>query len=176
VDAATWLATDILPQVQGSVPDAHLHLVGSNPTPAVLALAGEHVTVHGYVTDETLAGLYRRVGAAVVPLQYGAGVKGKVIEAIAQRVPLVTTDIGAEGIPDADRVMWIENTSEAMAACLARILQGSEDLSRLDEHEAWLREHFDQQRAAASLREAIPELSDKAGAAPERDAGVGSAA
>lgn len=169
VDAATWIAADVLPRLLETVPQAHLHLVGSNPTPPVLELAGDHVTVHGYVSDAVLAQLYRRVGAAVVPLQYGAGVKGKVIEAIAQHVPLVTTDIGAEGIPHADRVMWIENSGEAIAACLARILAGGEDLSRLEQHESWLSAHFDQRQATAALREAIPELSGgtAAASAPE---------
>jgi len=159
VDAATWLARDILPLVRREMPGAHLHLVGSNPTPAVLDLAGAAVTVHGYVSDAALTALYRKIGAAVVPLQYGAGVKGKVIEAIAHHVPLVTTDIGAEGIPDAEEVMWIENTTEAIARRIAGILSGAESVgARLDGHEAWLSRHFDREQAADCLREAIPGL------------------
>ena len=176
MDAATWLATDILPRVHALVPGAHLHLVGSNPTPAVLKLAGEEVTVHGYVSDGALTNLYRRVGAAVVPLQYGAGVKGKVIEAIFHHVPLVTTDIGAEGIPDAEAVMWIENSAEAIAVRLASVLSGEADFTRLNAHSAWLREHFDQQRAAACLREAIPQLPGREGGQASAPSAIDSAA
>jgi glycosyltransferase involved in cell wall biosynthesis len=160
VDAATWLVEAILPPLRERVPDVHLHLVGSNPTPEVLALAGDGVTVHGYVADEVLAELYRRVGTAVVPLQYGAGVKGKVIEAVSHHVPLVTTDIGAEGIPEADRVMWIENTAEDLAARLAAILAGEESVAeKLEGHAAWLARHFDATLALDTLRADMPALA-----------------
>ena len=157
VDAATWLVEEILPRIHQHLPSARLHLVGSNPPDSVRALAGNAVTVHGYVSDEELTALYRRVGAAVVPLRYGAGVKGKVIEAIASHVPLVTTDVGAEGIPDCEAVMWIENTAELLAQRLVRILSGDEDVgARLGQHEAWLATHFDTRRAAEVLARDLP--------------------
>jgi len=159
VDAALWLAEEILPAVREQVTDAHLHIVGSNPPPDVTRLAGDHVTVHGFVSDERLTELYRSVGAAVVPLQYGAGVKGKVIEAIAHHVPLVTTDIGAEGIPEAERVMWIENSPAGIAQQLAEILSNIElTKEKLDQHESWLQSHFDADRAAQLLQVDRPAL------------------
>ena len=157
VDAATWLVDEILPRVHETLPAATLHLVGSNPPDSVRELAGDTVTVHGYVTDEELAALYRRVGAAIVPLRYGAGVKGKVIEAIAAHVPLVTTEVGAEGIPDCEAVMWIENTAEHLAQRLVAILSGEENIeARLGQHEDWLATHFDTRRAAEVLARDLP--------------------
>lgn len=162
VDAAMWLVEEILPRVHATLPTATLHLVGSNPPDSVRELAGDTVTVHGYVTDEELAALYRRVGAAVVPLRYGAGVKGKVIEAIAAHVPLVTTEVGAEGIPDCEAVMWIENTAEHLAQRLVAILTGEEDIeARLGQHEGWLATHFDTLRAAEVLARDLPPAVDQ---------------
>lgn len=159
VDAALWLAEDILPAVRDVVPDVHLHLVGSNPPTDVLGLACEGITVHGYVSDEALEALYRRVAAVVVPLRYGAGVKGKLIEAIANHVPVVTTDIGVEGIPDAETVMWIENTASAIARQVSVLLLGDESAStKLERHAAWLHEYFDLECAADVLRADIPRL------------------
>ncbi|MFT7288564.1 MAG: GT2 family glycosyltransferase/glycosyltransferase involved in cell wall biosynthesis [Halieaceae bacterium] len=159
VDAACWLAGDILPRISAEIGDVHLHLVGSNATEAVKALAGESITVHGFLSDEALDALYRRAAAAVVPLRYGAGVKGKVIEAVRQNVPLVTTDIGAEGIPDAESVFLLANTAEDIARSLVDLLQGDRHLAaRMSRYEDWLAEHFSLGRAAAVLAGDIPGL------------------
>ena len=153
VDAAMWLANEILPRVIASIPGARLHLVGSNPPASVLELASEHIEVHGYISDAALQALYRRVGAAVVPLQYGAGVKGKVVEAVAAGVPVVTTDVGAEGIPDAEDVMWIENSAETIASRLSSLLGEAEDPApKLNGQQDWLANHFDKTKAVEALK------------------------
>ena len=173
VDAARWFVEDILPRVSAAVPDCHLHLVGSNPNSAVKALAGANVTVHGYVDDAVLESLYRDVGLAVVPLRYGAGVKGKVLEAVQHNVPLVTTTIGAEGIPDADEVLWIADEADAVADAVIAILDGSADTGeRMARYAGWLAQHFSRGRAEALglIREArkerrmtAQELAERAG-------------
>ena len=61
----------------------------------------------GFVTDEELNRLYKDTRITVVPLRYGAGVKGKVVEAIYKGSVIVTTSVGAEGIPDAEEVMTV---------------------------------------------------------------------
>ncbi len=53
----------------------------------------------GFVSEEELSRLYAECRMVVVPLRYGAGVKGKVVEAIYNGAPIVTTSVGAEGIP-----------------------------------------------------------------------------
>ncbi len=99
VDAAAWLVDEIMPLVWQKLPQTRVSLVGSKPTDQVLQLAGPQVEVTGYVSDEELARRYGGARVAVVPLRYGAGVKGKVVEALQNGVPLVTTPIGAQGIP-----------------------------------------------------------------------------
>ncbi len=154
VDAVSWLVADIMPLVWERYPELCLHIVGSNPTEAVKALAGERVQLHGYVSDEALSALYRTVRLAVVPLRYGAGVKGKVLEAVQQNVPLVVTPIGAEGIPEADNVMTIADTAQAFAEGIMRVQEGdAETLQKLPHYSDWLRAHFSKQRAAEILVE-----------------------
>lgn len=159
VDAAVWLVQEILPAVLESVPNARLHLVGSNAPAEVLDLASESVLVHGYVSDDTLDELYRQVGLVVVPLRFGAGIKGKIIEAIANHVPVVTTEIGVEGIPECESVMWVENTATSIADRInALLLDRDLTTEKLDRHEQWLQTHFDLEGAAAMLRADIPAL------------------
>lgn len=123
VDAAKWLATDIFPQVLAEVPTAKLLLVGSNPTDEVKQLAGPAIAVTGYVSDEELKSLYARAGVAVVPLRFGAGVKGKVIESLHYGLPLVSTPVGMQGLAGLDEVATISDDARAIAAAIVRLMQ-----------------------------------------------------
>ena len=95
-DAVVWFVNEILPLVRAQVPLAHLTIVGSEPTPAVYALQSDHVSVLGWVPDVEPS--YEMARIAVAPLRFGAGVKGKVGEAMSLGVPMVMTPIASEGM------------------------------------------------------------------------------
>lgn len=122
VDAAQWLVGKILPRVLERLPGVRLHLVGSNPTDAVKALAGPHVLVTGYVSDEVLQDYYARSRVAVVPLRFGAGVKSKVVEALQQGLPLVTTTVGAQGLEGVEQVARVADDEASLAQALVQLL------------------------------------------------------
>ena len=77
---------------------------------------GNGIIVKGFVSEEELAELYATSRIVIVPLRYGAGVKGKVVEAIYNGSAIVTTSIGAEGIAQAERVMKIADEPADFAA------------------------------------------------------------
>ncbi|MEO0437603.1 MAG: glycosyltransferase [Pseudomonadota bacterium] len=159
VDAADWLVKDIMPALRERLDSPHLHLVGSNPPEAVQGLACSDVTVHGYLSDAELDQLYREAAIAVVPLRFGAGVKGKVIEAIAQGLPLVTTTIGAEGIPAAADVMWIAGNAKTFSDLICTILNSDEKRKeKLSRYQSWLEEHFSRRAASLALAADRPDL------------------
>src|SRR5204862_2652020 len=87
LDAALWLAEVIFPRVLAARPNARLAIVGSNPPEALRALAGSAIEITGYVNDQALMQYYDKSRVAMVPLRFGAGVKGKVAEAISAGVP-----------------------------------------------------------------------------------------
>jgi glycosyltransferase involved in cell wall biosynthesis len=122
VDAAKFLMLDVIPRLEARVGLVQVTLAGSNPTQEVLDFANESTTVTGYVTDEELSKLYNSHRASIVPLRFGAGVKGKVVESLSYGLPLVTTSIGAQGIVDLDKVVSISDDAEGLAAGLARLL------------------------------------------------------
>ena len=101
VDAAQWLATEILPRIRARRPGVALAIVGSNPTPQVRALAGDGVEVTGFVPDAELLRRYAGARVAICPLRFGAGVKMKVVEAMHAGLPLVTTPVGVQGLAGA---------------------------------------------------------------------------
>lgn len=121
VDAAVWLVQEILPLITQRLPGVRLFLVGSNPTDEVQSLESEGVVVTGYVDDVTLARFYRDARMALVPLRYGAGVKSKVVEALQQGLPLVTTSVGAQGLPGLDGACSVVDDAEAIAIAVCRL-------------------------------------------------------
>ncbi|MBD9369583.1 glycosyltransferase [Xanthomonas sp. XNM01] len=122
VDAAVWLVEEVMPLVWQRLPQVNVSLVGSKPTARVQQLEGVRVEVTGYVSDDELAQRYARARVAVVPLRYGAGVKGKVVEALQNGVPLVTTPTGAQGIPGVSDVAVIAGTPAGIADGIVAML------------------------------------------------------
>lgn len=123
IDAAAWLVREILPLVRVQVPAVRLVLAGSHPTAEVLALAdGDRISVTGNLSEAELAAAYLAARVSIVPLRVGAGVKGKVVEALQQGLPLVTTSIGAEGIPGLEQVVPVTDDAAGLAAGLGTLL------------------------------------------------------
>ncbi|HWJ95686.1 MAG TPA: glycosyltransferase, partial [Telluria sp.] len=124
VDAAKWLVQAILPLVRSRMNAAvHLWLVGSNPTDDVRQLAGDGVSVTGYVSDEALLHMYAHARVAVVPLRVGAGMKGKVIEALQYGVPLVTTPVGAQGLEGLESIATVSGDEQLLAERICDLLR-----------------------------------------------------
>ena len=141
VDAAEWLVHEVMPEVWRHDPEVKLSLVGSNPTERVQALAGPRVEVTGFVSDPELQRRYGAARVAVVALRFGAGVKSKVVEALQQGLPLVTTTVGAQGLDGLETVTAVADEPVAIAQAVIRLL---------DNDDAWLTTS----RAAAAFAEA----------------------
>ena len=102
-DAILWFAAEILPRVRARVPDATLAVVGRNPTAPVKALDGANgITVTGSVPD--VRPYLERGAAFVVPIRIGGGTRLKIYEAMAMERAVVSTAVGAEGLPVRDGV------------------------------------------------------------------------
>ncbi len=118
-----WFVNEVLPLIQAHVADVHIHLVGSNPTPDVRALAGAAVSVTGFVTDDELMGYYARSRVVVAPLRYGGGMKGKVAEAMRFGLPTVTSPAGAQGLDDAKSFLAVAESADGFAREVVRLLR-----------------------------------------------------
>ena len=118
IDAAAWLCSEIMPQVLKTHPDVVLTLAGADPPLAVRRLAGENIEVPGYVDD--IDSLLDSSRVFVAPLRYGAGIKGKILRALAVGIPVVTTPIGAEGIFE-DRELPLAVTAVEITARIVEL-------------------------------------------------------
>lgn len=122
-DGLMWFIKDIFPQIIKRQSNIRLIVAGSNPTDEIKALNSDRVIVKGYVSDEELELLYSQCRVAVVPLRFGAGVKGKVVESCFYGLPVVTTSIGAEGLKGVEAIMMIADETGSFATNVTTIYQ-----------------------------------------------------
>jgi sugar transferase (PEP-CTERM/EpsH1 system associated) len=97
-DGMLYFVREVLPLIRRDEPSATLSIVGRSPTPAVARLAADYgVEVTGRVDDVrphmAAASVY------IVPLRIGGGTRLKIFEAMAMGLPVVSTAVGAEGLP-----------------------------------------------------------------------------
>ena len=143
ITAAIWLVNTIWPLVIAQRPDLQLLIVGKNPPNDLKS--DESVEILGYV--DNLSELLNSVGLGVAPLLEGAGVKGKVLSALAHGLPMVTTSIGAEGIINNERhcdaITQADSTEAFAAEILAYFeLNQEEHQRRAENGKQFIDEHF----------------------------------
>jgi len=159
VDAAVWFVRDILPLLRAKMPQIFTILAGSFPPPAVTGLANQQVLVTGYIPDTVLEWFYRSATVAILPLRFGGGIKGKLIEALRFGLPVVTTTPGAQGLPQPDAYVSIGDTAELFAERIAELIENPElaqarALRGLD----YIQQEFAYSSVAARMAVDIPEL------------------
>ncbi len=96
IDAVTWFASEVMPRIAQSAPQARFYIVGMNPTATVSALAGPRVAVTGKVDD--VRPYVQHAKVAVAPLRVARGVQNKVFEAMAMGRPVIVSSVVAKGI------------------------------------------------------------------------------
>ena len=166
VDAASFLLAEVIPLLEVSVGPVTVTLAGSNPTEAVRRLAGRDVRVTGHVSEEELKALYYCHRVSIVPLRFGAGVKGKVVESLSHGLPFVTTSIGAQGIEGLGEVVPVHDDPVRIAAALAVLL--SDDATWLRQSHAqtaFATAMFSREAVRASVMSSFAALEDSVGGA-----------
>lgn len=130
IDGVLWYIKEIYPLLKIKRPDIKTFIIGSNVPEEIQKLESEKIVITGFVTDSQLDDFYINCRLAIVPLRYGAGVKGKVVEAMYNQIPVVTTSIGAEGINGAEKCLFIKDDPASFAE---EILKVYDDLVLLSE-------------------------------------------
>jgi glycosyltransferase involved in cell wall biosynthesis len=130
IDAVRWFVDGIYPLIRQQRPDVEFDVVGARPPAELLALndAGLGINVTGYVEDPTP--YQQRAAVMVVPLLAGGGMRVKILNAMAEGIPIVSTTLGHEGIEvTPGRDILVGDTPEAFAAEVLRVLDDP-DLGR----------------------------------------------
>ncbi|PJF36898.1 MAG: hypothetical protein CUN49_03100 [Candidatus Thermofonsia Clade 1 bacterium] len=142
LDAALWLARDIFPRIKAREPEAELWLVGNGPPADLRAFADEAIHVTGHVP--ALEPYYARAALFLSPLRFGAGIKNKILEAMAMALPVIATSLSLDGIAFAEGVRLAETAADfaeqacallADAALRARL--GAANRAVIEAHYTW---------------------------------------
>lgn len=148
IDAVLWFTKEILPGILIKQPDIKFYIIGSNAPLDIQNLADANVIVKGFVSDEELAQFYGKCRISVVPLRYGAGIKGKVIEAMRYGIPVVTTSIGAEGIEGAEQILCIEDDAQTMTERFVMLYNDRVALEKMSKESIeYIRNNFSEESA-----------------------------
>jgi len=121
VDAMKWFVHEVWPLIMKRIGKVNFYIIGSNPPKEILNLKNETIKVTGFVCDEELNEYYNNCRLVIAPLRFGAGVKGKIIDALYHGMPIVTTSIGAEGLQEAQDCLCIANDEQTFADEVCRL-------------------------------------------------------
>lgn len=107
VDAVLWYVAEVLPKIKQMLPGVNTYIIGSNAPESITSLADDGLEVVGFVPDMTP--WLERVRVSISPLRYGAGVKGKINQAMSHGLPVVGTSPSVEG-------MYLQDGLEVLVA------------------------------------------------------------
>ena len=112
VDAIKWYASEVMPLLSSLLPGVVTHVVGSNMTEEIQILHSDSLQILGHI--ENIEPLLNSARVSIAPLRYGAGVKGKVNEAMNHGIPVVATACAVEGmhLVFGEEVMVAESAQE----------------------------------------------------------------
>jgi glycosyltransferase involved in cell wall biosynthesis len=147
LEGLDWFWQNVWPVVRTRVPHARLTCIGKRPPQRILALNGEpNVEVLGYVPD--LTPYLAETAVLVVPLHAAGGMRVKILDAWCWGVPVVSTQIGAEGIAFRDgENLLVRDSPEAFASAIVQVLTDEEAGRRLRAAgRRWVEEHYDWRR------------------------------
>jgi sugar transferase (PEP-CTERM/EpsH1 system associated) len=154
-DAINYFTSQLMPLIKNRLPGVTLTVVGRNPYPALIELSRRDraIIVTGRVED--VRPYMERAAAYVVPLRIGGGTRLKIFEAMAMHKPIVSTTIGAEGLPVRHEAeLLLADKPEEFAAAVVRVLTDQEFAFHLGRRAARLvREQFGWNRVADRFAE-----------------------
>lgn len=163
VSAVQWFASAVWPHVREALPDVEFHILGAEAPDTVVALGKQSgIKVVGFVPE--LEPVLETLRVGVAPLQYGAGIKGKVAVTMGAGIPCVCTGVAAEGMGIKNDVhALIEDDPVRFAQAVVRLYNDEKAWSRLAKYGQAL---VDENYGNAANRASLLRVLDQAQALP----------
>jgi glycosyltransferase involved in cell wall biosynthesis len=163
IDGMRWFLDEVFPQIRAKRPGCTLAIVGRNPPASILEAARTPgITVTGTVPD--VRPYLWQSAVSIVPLRIGGGTRLKIFEAMAAGAPVVSTTIGAEGLPveDGDTIR-IGDTAERFAQhCLELLEQPARGHNLAQRAKQLVVENFSWEQVTRKFERAFPESKSPA--------------
>lgn len=123
-DAIQWFIEEILPLIRSQIPNVTLTVVGRNPFPRLIELSRKDssIVVTGRVPD--VRPFMEKASLYIVPIRIGGGTRLKIYEAMAMKLPVISTFVGAEGLPVEDgKEIFLRDDPHEFAAAAVKLLK-----------------------------------------------------
>lgn len=123
IDGVLWFVREVLPRVRERLPAVRMKIIGRNPPASICALAADPVIEVTGTVQEVQPHVHQ-CSLIAVPLLAGGGTRIKIFEAMAMGVPVISTTIGAEGLPVTHgQEIEIADDPQVFATSTLRLLQ-----------------------------------------------------
>ena len=133
VDAAEYLANEIMPLVWKERPEARLLLAGASPDRRVLALKADRITVSGWMDD--IRDSYASAKVFIAPMRIGTGLQNKLLEAMSMKIPSITTPLANDALQAKnEKEILIGKTAEDLSKQIFRLLSDEVIYKTLEEN------------------------------------------
>ena len=155
----------IWPKIRKQLPDTELHIYGSYPPPKATALHNPKTGFHikGWAKDAQEVMEQARV--CVAPLRFGAGIKGKLLDAMKLQTPNVTSEIGREGMLPQGELQWpgavADDIDEFVEQAVALYKDEEKWLKAQSQCHSILEAHYEQNRLGDKLIERLIALDSE---------------
>ncbi|MEZ8344940.1 glycosyltransferase [Vibrio splendidus] len=155
----------IWPKIRKQLPDTELHIYGSYPPPKATALHNPKTGFHikGWAKDAQEVMEQARV--CVAPLRFGAGIKGKLLDAMKLQTPNVTSEIGSEGMLSQGELQWpgavADDIDEFVEQAVALYKDEEKWLKAQSQCHSILEAHYEQNQLGDKLIERLTALESE---------------
>ena len=133
IDAATYLAKEVMPCLLRDHPELKLVICGANPAPTVQALASKNIIITGWVDD--MAEYYAQSRIFIAPMRLGTGLQNKLLEAMSMKLPCITSPLAGaplKGIAHGKEILVCSTTTGYVDA-VNHLLEDSESYASIAE-------------------------------------------
>jgi glycosyltransferase involved in cell wall biosynthesis len=164
-DAVVHFSQDILPRIQRELPKVRFSVVGRNPSKKLLSLALVNPAIQVTGAVEDIRPYVHAASVFIVPLRIGSGTRIKIFEAMAMAKPVVSTSIGAEGLPVAhERELFIADSPTEFANRTVQLLKDSKIRQQMGNSARRLVEsRYGWQQVADKFEQALLDITKKRG-------------
>jgi glycosyltransferase involved in cell wall biosynthesis len=154
LDGLRWFLAGVYPLLTRHMPDCPLHIAGFGMRPEFFAALPAGCMLHDGIPDGELEDLYAGSLLFIAPLRFGAGVKGKVLEAMFHGLPIAGTSLAYEGLPELP-ASPADTEEDFAGACVALLRSNTlwQEASRRSR--TIIAEHFAEEKAVVFWREAV---------------------
>lgn len=159
VDAAQFLAKDIMPLVWQKEPETRLLLAGAHPHKKVMTLGNEKIEVSGWMDDIREA--YAGSEVFIAPMRMGTGLQNKLLEAMAMKIPCITTSLANAALQarEQDEILTGNNAPELANAILYLLRNQEKRIKMAEKAFAFVKRNYRWKEATAPLEKLICDVS-----------------